>query len=440
MSKTNFVTVIGAGLAGSEAAFQIAERGINVHLYEMRPVKNTEAHHTSDFAELVCSNSLRANQVTNAAGLLKEEMRQFSSLIISEADRHAIPAGGALAVDRDKFSQGVTERIKNHPFIKIFSKEMVALPNGPTIIATGPLTSAPLAKEIATFTESDGLYFYDAAAPIIDKNSIDFDKVYLKSRYDNGEAAYLNCPMNEEEFNRFYDELIEAEVAPLKSFEKEKFFEGCMPVEVMAKRGRKTLLFGPLKPVGLEDPKTDKRPFAVVQLRQDNAAGSLYNLVGFQTHLKWGEQKRILQLIPGLEQAEIVRYGVMHRNTFIKSPDVLKATYQSKKRSDLFFAGQMTGVEGYVESAASGLIAGMNAAKLVLGEELVTFPLETTLGSMAYYITHADSNYFQPMNANFGLFPPLPEKIRDKKLRNEAYANRALESILNLKKILSIET
>lgn len=337
MVETSFVNVIGAGLAGSEAAFQIAERGIEVHLYEMRPVKNTEAHHTSDFAELVCSNSLRANQLTNAAGLLKEEMRQFNSLIISEADQNAIPAGGALAVDRDKFSQGVTERIKKHPLIKIFSEEIKTLPKGPTVVATGPLTSVALAKEIAEFTESDGLYFYDAAAPIIDKNSIDFDKVYLKSRYDNGEAAYLNCPMNEEEFNRFYDELIGAEVAPLKSFEKEKFFEGCMPVEVMAKRGRKTLLFGPLKPVGLEDPKTDKRPFAVVQLRQDNAAGSLYNLVGFQTHLKWGEQKRILQLIPGLEQAEIVRYGVMHRNTFIKSPDLLKATYQSKKNVQICF-------------------------------------------------------------------------------------------------------
>ncbi|MGX7419289.1 FADH(2)-oxidizing methylenetetrahydrofolate--tRNA-(uracil(54)-C(5))-methyltransferase TrmFO [Carnobacterium gallinarum] len=439
MENQQFVNVIGAGLAGSEAAFQIAERGVQVHLYEMRPVRNTEAHHSPNFAELVCTNSLRANQVTNAAGLLKEEMRQFHSLIIAEADATAIPAGGALAVDRESFSGNITKRLKNHPNITVYSEEVTSLPEGPTIIATGPLTSEALAKEISDFTESDGLYFYDAAAPIIDKNSIDMDKVYLKSRYDKGEAAYLNCPMNETEFNRFYDALVEAEVAPLKSFEKEKFFEGCMPIEVMAKRGRKTLLFGPMKPVGLEDPKTNRRPFAVVQLRQDDAAGSLYNLVGFQTHLKWGEQKRLLQLIPGLENAEIVRYGVMHRNTFMKSPDLLEATYQSKKRPDLFFAGQMTGVEGYVESAASGLLAGINAARLVKGEELLILSDETAMGSMAYYITHADARYFQPMNANFGLFPPLREPIRDKSLRNAEYAKRSLEVLSNLEKIHSIQ-
>ncbi|WP_413517367.1 FADH(2)-oxidizing methylenetetrahydrofolate--tRNA-(uracil(54)-C(5))-methyltransferase TrmFO [Carnobacterium maltaromaticum] len=439
MNNEQFINVIGAGLAGSEAAFQIAERGVKVHLYEMRPVKNTEAHHSPNFAELVCTNSLRANQLTNAAGLLKEEMRQFNSLIIAAADATAIPAGGALAVDRDTFSKKVTDCLKNHPNITVYSEEVTTLPKGPTIIATGPLTSEALAKEISAFTESEGLYFYDAAAPIVDKNTIDMDKVYLKSRYDKGEAAYLNCPMTETEFNQFYDALVEAEVAPLKSFEKEKFFEGCMPVEVMAQRGRKTLLFGPMKPVGLEDPKTDRRPYAVVQLRQDDAAGSLYNLVGFQTHLKWGEQKRILQMIPGLEQAEIVRYGVMHRNTFMKSPDLLEQTYQSKKRSDLFFAGQMTGVEGYVESAASGLLAGINAAKLVKGEELLVLPTETTMGSMAHYITHADARYFQPMNANFGLFPPLPERIRDKNLRNTAYAERSLEIVANLKKIRSIQ-
>lgn len=439
MNNEPFINVIGAGLAGSEAAFQIAERGIKVHLYEMRPVKNTEAHHSPNFAELVCSNSLRANQLTNAAGLLKEEMRQFNSLIIAAADATAIPAGGALAVDRDHFSEKVTNCLKNHPNITVYSEEVRTLPKGPTIIATGPLTSEALAKEISVFTESEGLYFYDAAAPIVDKNTIDMDKVYLKSRYDKGEAAYLNCPMSESEFNRFYDALVEAEVAPLKSFEKEKFFEGCMPVEVMAQRGRKTLLFGPMKPVGLENPKTNRRPYAVVQLRQDDAAGSLYNLVGFQTHLKWGEQKRILRMIPGLEKAEIVRYGVMHRNTFMKSPDLLEQTYQSKKRSDLFFAGQMTGVEGYIESAASGLLAGINAAKLVKGEELLILPAETTMGSMAHYITHADARYFQPMNANFGLFTPLPKKIRDKNLRNTAYAERSLETIANLKKILSIQ-
>lgn len=439
MENQQFVNVIGAGLAGSEAAFQIAERGVQVHLYEMRPVKNTPAHHSPNFAELVCTNSLRANQLTNAAGLLKEEMRRLNSLIIEEADATAIPAGGALAVDRESFSENITKRLKNHPNITVYSEEVTSLPAGPTIIATGPLTSDVLAKEIAAFTESDGLYFYDAAAPIIDKNTIDMEKVYLKSRYDKGEAAYLNCPMNEAEFNQFYDALVEAEVAPLKSFEKEKFFEGCMPVEVMAKRGRKTLLFGPMKPVGLEDPKTGRRPYAVVQLRQDDAAGSLYNLVGFQTHLKWGEQKKILQLIPGLENADIVRYGVMHRNTFMKSPELLEPTYQSKKRSDLFFAGQMTGVEGYVESAASGLLAGINAARLVKGEELLVLPAETTMGSMAYYITHADPRHFQPMNANFGLFPPLTKKIRDKAVRNTEYANRSLEVLSNLEKIHAIQ-
>lgn len=423
------VNVIGAGLAGSEAAWQLAKRGIQVRLYEMRPVKQTPAHHTEQFAELVCSNSLRANSLTNAVGVLKEEMRMLDSVIIRSADECAVPAGGALAVDRHEFAGRVTEKLKNHPNITVINEEVTEIPEGVTIIASGPLTSEKLSKRIMELIGEDYLYFYDAAAPIIEKSSIDMNKVYLKSRYDKGEAAYLNCPMTEEEFNRFYEALITAETAQLKDFEKEVYFEGCMPIEVMAKRGKKTMLFGPMKPVGLEDPRTGKRPFAVVQLRQDNAAGTLYNIVGFQTHLKWGAQKEVLQLIPGLEHAEIVRYGVMHRNTFINSPKSLMATYQLKKEGRIFFAGQMTGVEGYVESAASGLIAGINAARLVLGETPLEFPAETAIGSMAKYITSADSKHFQPMNANFGLFPELPTRIKGKKERYEQHAKRALDTI-----------
>lgn len=423
------VNVIGAGLAGSEAAWQIAQAGIQVHLYEMRPVKMTDAHHTEDFAELVCSNSLRGNSLANAVGVLKEEMRRLNSVVITSADETAVPAGGALAVDRHAFSGMVTKKVKEHPLVTVFSEEVTTITEGVTIVATGPLTSEPLAEAIKEFNGSNGFYFYDAAAPIIDKSTIDMDKVYLKSRYDKGEAAYLNCPMNKEEFEAFRDALLAAEVAPLKEFEQEKFFEGCMPIEVMAARGPKTMLFGPMKPVGLEDPKTGKRPYAVIQLRQDNAVASLYNIVGFQTHLKWGEQKRVFQMIPGLENAEIVRYGVMHRNSFMNSPELLEQTYQSKKRSDLFFAGQMTGVEGYVESAASGLLAGRNAVRLIKGEELITLPRETAMGSLAYYITHASGKNFQPMNVNFGLFPEMPERIKDKKTRYEAIANRALEAL-----------
>ena len=424
---TKKVTIIGAGLAGSEAAWQVANAGVPVDLYEMRPVKKTPAHQTENFAELVCSNSLRGNSLTNSVGVLKEEMRRLNSIIIGSADQTAVPAGGALAVDRDSFSETITEKIKSHPLITIKNEEITDIPEGIVIIATGPLTSESLSQKIQEFNGSEGFYFYDAAAPIIDKSTIDMDKVYLKSRYNKGEAAYLNCPMTEEEFNAFHEALVNAEVVPLRTFEKEKFFEGCMPIEVMAQRGIKTMLFGPMKPVGLEDPKTGKRPYAVIQLRQDNAAASLYNIVGFQTHLKWGEQKRVFRMIPGLENAEFVRYGVMHRNSFMNSPELLKPTYQSKKRDDLFFAGQMTGVEGYVESAASGLLAGINAARLAKGEEPIEFPRETTLGSMAYYITHAEGKHFQPMNANFGLFPELPERIRDKKERYEAIANRALD-------------
>ncbi|MCR8845439.1 FADH(2)-oxidizing methylenetetrahydrofolate--tRNA-(uracil(54)-C(5))-methyltransferase TrmFO [Paenibacillus sp. SC116] len=424
------VTVIGAGLAGSEAAWQIAQQGVPVTLYEMRPVRKTPAHHTDQFAELVCSNSLRANGLTNAVGVIKEEMRMMNSLVLKAADKHAVPAGGALAVDRDGFSGEITETLKNHPLIEVRNEEMESIPlDGITVIATGPLTSPALSQQIKDLMGEEYFYFYDAAAPIIDKDSIDMDKVYLASRYDKGEAAYLNCPMTEEEFNAFYEALITAEKAELKEFEKEIYFEGCMPIEVMMKRGKQTALFGPMKPVGLPDPKTGKIPFAVIQLRQDNAAGTLYNMVGFQTHLKWGEQKRVFRMIPGLENAEIIRYGVMHRNTFINSPKLLEPTYQFKGRPSLFFAGQMTGVEGYVESAASGMIAGLNAARFALGQECVTLPKESALGSMAHYITTADAKHFQPMNANFGLFPALETRIRNKKDKNDALAQRALESI-----------
>ena len=428
------VIVIGAGLAGSEAAWQLAKRGVNVDLYEMRPKKMTPAHKTQNFAELVCSNSLRANNITNAVGLLKEEMRRLDSLIIKCADATQVPAGGALAVDRDKFSEMITETIKNHPNINVIEEEITQIPKGdiPVVVATGPLTSDALSQDIRTYTKQEGLYFYDAAAPIIEKDSIDMNKVYLKSRYDKGEAAYLNCPMTKDEFFNFYNALITAEAAPLKEFEKEIYFEGCMPFEEMAKRGDKTLLFGPMKPVGLEDPKTDKRPYAVVQLRQDNSEGTLYNIVGFQTHLKWGEQKRIINLIPGLENANIVRYGVMHRNTYLNSPQLLEKTYKLKEEKNIYFAGQMTGVEGYVESAASGIVAALNALYNQEDKQII-FPTETMIGAMANYIVDNTSKNFQPMNANFGIIKPLPERIKDKKEKYERYANRSLEILENFK-------
>jgi methylenetetrahydrofolate--tRNA-(uracil-5-)-methyltransferase len=429
VNSSDKVTVIGAGLAGSEAAWQIAQRGVPVVLYEMRPVKMTPAHHTDKFAELVCTNSLRSNSLTNAVGVIKEEMRILDSLIIGSADRHAVPAGGALAVDREGFSGAVTSALRNHPLIEVRNEEVTDLPEGITVVATGPLTSPALSDKLRELTGEQYLYFYDAAAPIIEKDSIDMDKVFLASRYDKGDAAYLNCPMDEEQFERFYEALVTAETAQLKDFEKEIYFEGCMPIEVMAKRGKQTLLFGPMKPVGLKDPRTGKIPHAVVQLRQDNAAGTLYNMVGFQTHLKWGEQKRVFSLIPGLERAEIVRYGVMHRNTFINSPLLLEPTYQLKARPSLFFAGQMTGVEGYVESAAAGLVAGINAARLARGLQPLVPPRESALGSMAHYITTASPDNFQPMNANFGLFPPLEVRIRDKQRRYEMLAERALEAV-----------
>lgn len=430
------VIIVGAGMAGSEAAWQVAQRGIKVDLYEMRPEKSTPAHKTEKFAELVCSNSLRGAGLENAVGLLKEEMRQLNSIIMESADINRVPAGGALAVDREGFSQYITDKVKNHPNVTVINKEIETIPqedDAITIIASGPLTSEVLAKSIGELTGQDYFYFYDAAAPLISKESIDMSKAYRASRYGKGTADYINCPMDKEEYEKFWQELTTAELAPIKEFEKAKFFEGCMPVEEMARRGIDTLLYGPLKPVGLEDPKTGKRPYAVVQLRQDNAADSLYNIVGFQTHLKWPEQKRVFGLIPGLENAEFVRYGVMHRNTFINSPELLLPTLQYKDRDDLLFAGQMTGVEGYIESAASGLVAGVNAAYLAKGENPVIFPEQTAHGSMCKYITSAVAKHFQPMNANFGLMPPLEERIRDKKLKKQKIAERALEFLAKFK-------
>ncbi len=424
------VTVIGAGLAGCEATWQLIKRNIPVRLVEMRPKKESPAFHTDRFAELVCSNSLRSNAMNNAVGILKEELRQMDSLIMKSADMHAVPAGSALAVDRETFSQYITDTIKNHPLVEVVNEEMTSLPEGPCIIATGPLTSDTLAKAIHDFTAEDTFHFYDAAAPIIEKDSIDFSKAYYKSRYDKGEASYINCPMNADEFEVFYDALIHAECVNLHDFEKETYFEGCMPIEEMARRGKKTMLFGPLKPVGLEKDK-DSHPVAVVQLRQDNVAASMYNIVGFQTHLTWPEQRRVFALIPGLENLKITRYGVMHRNSYLSSPVVLKETYQSKKRDDLFFAGQLTGVEGYVESCASGLIAGINMALYMQGKEPICFGNTCVMGSQAYYITHCDAKHFQPMNANFGIMH-LNEKCK-KHERKEKFASQALARIAQIK-------
>ncbi len=424
------VTVIGAGLAGCEATWQLIKRNIPVRLVEMRPKKESPAFHTDRFAELVCSNSLRSNAMNNAVGILKEELRQMDSLIMKSADMHAVPAGSALAVDRETFSQYITDTIKNHLLVEVVNEEMTSLPEGPCIIATGPLTSDTLAKAIHDFTAEDTFHFYDAAAPIIEKDSIDFSKAYYKSRYDKGEASYINCPMNADEFEVFYDALIHAECVNLHDFEKETYFEGCMPIEEMARRGKKTMLFGPLKPVGLEKDK-DSHPVAVVQLRQDNVAASMYNIVGFQTHLTWPEQRRVFALIPGLENLKITRYGVMHRNSYLSSPVVLKETYQSKKRDDLFFAGQLTGVEGYVESCASGLIAGINMALYMQGKEPICFGNTCVMGSQAYYITHCDAKHFQPMNANFGIMH-LNEKCK-KHERKEKFASQALARIAQIK-------
>lgn len=423
------VIVIGAGLAGSEACWQLVNRGIKVKLYEMRPKKMTPAHQSDGFAELVCSNSLRSNSLNNAVGIMKKELRILNSLVMKSADKHQVPAGSALAVDRQGFSKYITDELRNHPLVEVIEDELTTIPEGNVIVATGPLTSDELSKDIQKLFDEEQLYFYDAAAPIVEKDSIDFSKAYFKSRYDKGDADYINCPMSKEEFEKFYDALIHAEVVKPKEFE-EQYFEGCMPFEEMARRGEKTLLFGPMKPVGLE--KDDEhRPYAVVQLRQDDAAATLYNIVGFQTHLKWGEQKRILSMIPGLENVNIVRYGVMHRNTYLCAPRCLKSTYQSNKRDNLFFAGQMCGVEGYVESCASGCLAGINMARLLNNEELIELPPTTAIGAQAYYITHTNPKYFQPMNANFGIMQ-LEGKVK-KKERKEAFAKQAIEVMKEIK-------
>lgn len=424
MNQNQTVHVIGAGLAGVEAAYQVAKNGINVKLYEMRPVKMTPAHHTGNFAELVCSNSLRGDNFNNAVGVLKNEMEKLDSVIIKFARENSVPAGGALAVDREAFSKAVTYFISNHPLIEVIHEEVTTLPEGPTIIASGPLTSDALSNEIKDLLGEEYFYFFDAAAPIIEKDSVNFDIAYYKSRYDKGENEYINCPMTEDEFNLFYDELMKAEVVKPKDFE-EKFFEGCMPFEEMARRGKQTLLFGPMKPVGLSKPD-GTRPYAVVQLRQDNVQASLYNIVGFQTHLTWPEQKRIIHLIPGLENATFVRYGVMHRNSFICSPKYLNQDYSLKNHEGLYIAGQITGVEGYVESAQSGMIAGMNMVRYLNKQEPIIFPRETVMGALSYYITHCEAEHFQPMKANFGILPDLEMRVK-KKLRKEAYANRAVE-------------
>ena len=421
------VTVVGAGLAGSEAAWQLAVRGVQVRLFEMRPQKKSPAHHTDFFAELVCSNSLRGNSLENAVGLLKEEMRRLGSIIIECADRTSVPAGGALAVDRAEFARLVTSMVSQHPNIELIREEVTEIITGnPVVIATGPLTSEAMATAIKGLTGREYFYFYDAAAPIVSCESLNHDKVFRASRYDKGEAAYLNCPMNKEEYEKFYLALVKAERVSLREFEKEIFFEGCMPVEELASRGFQTLLFGPLKPVGLTDPRTGQRPYAVVQLRQDNTDGTLFNIVGFQTHLKFEDQKRVFRMIPGLENAEFARFGVMHRNTFINSPELLKPTLQLKNDDNLFFAGQITGVEGYVESAAMGLVAGINAARRFLAKEPVVFPADTAHGALCKYITTADPKHFQPMNVNFGLLPPLDERIKDKKLKYRTLSERAL--------------
>lgn len=441
------IHVIGAGLAGCEAAWQIAQRGGRVTLYEMKPAKRSPAHHLDTYAELVCSNSLRSNQLENAVGLLKEELRRMGSLIMQCADENAVPAGGALAVDRLGFSQSITDKIKDHPNIEIIDQEVTAIdPGQTTIIATGPLTSEALSEEIARIIGEDYLSFFDAAAPIVKAETIDMEKAFQASRYSKGADDYINCPMNRQEYLAFWEALVKAETADLKDFEKKLIFEGCMPIELMAERGIDTLRYGPMKPVGLTNPHTGTEPYAAVQLRKDNREGTLYNIVGFQTHLKWGEQKRVFSMIPGLEEAEFVRYGVMHRNTFINSPKLLTPVYRLRKRDNLYFAGQITGVEGYVESTASGLVAGMNAYRAITGLEELVFPNSTAIGALAYYVSTSSMGRFEPMNINYGIMETGTgefQRVQGKRSRALAHqnkrekyiwiANRALEKIEGLK-------
>jgi len=439
------ITIVGGGLAGSEAAWQAASRGVRVVLHEMRPVKPTAVHKTDGLAELVCSNSFRGDKLDNAVGLLKEEMRRLGSLVMRAADDARVPAGAALAVDRDLFSSRVTEAIASHPLISIRREEITTIPSGadgPVILATGPLTSDALSAEIAALVGSTHLYFYDAISPIVSGESIDRSKVFRASRWgrslgvrpvacgvDDGEGDYLNCPFTKDEYERFYEALMSAEKAGVHEFDQPKFFEGCLPIEVMAARGVDTLRFGPMKPVGLPDPRTGRDAYAIVQLRQDNIAGDHFSLVGFQTQMKWGEQARVLKMIPGLETAEFVRFGMIHRNTYVNAPSVLRETWQTRMRDDLFFAGQMSGVEGYVESAASGLIAGRNAAALLLGEAPSTPPRTTAIGALAYYASHADPKHYVPSNIAFGLIPPLEQRVKSKKDRNVAISERALKDL-----------
>lgn len=437
----NIINIYGAGLAGCEAAWQAARHGVKVRLYEMKPLKHSPAHHADTFAELVCSNSLRSGEITNASGLLKEELFRLGSIIMESAKKNSVSAGGAIAVDRTLFSEYITSRIKSNPMIEVIEAEMTDIPADEiTVVATGPLTSDLLAHRIAELIGGNSLYFYDAAAPIVSFESVDMNKAFFASRYDKGTPDYINCPFTKEEYERFYNALVTAEEAELHDFEKGdrlKVFEGCMPVEVMAKRGVDTLRFGPMKPVGLRNPQTGEEYYAVVQLRRENESGTMFNLVGFQTHLTWGEQKRVFRMIPGLENAEFLRYGVMHRNTFLRSPDLLDADYSMRKNGNIFFAGQMTGVEGYIESAASGFVAGTNAALRAKGEARFVFPADTMMGAMAQYISSGVSETFQPMNANFGIMPALGFKVKGgKRYRNQAYAERALDAVGDIEKKL----
>ena len=431
------VTVIGAGLAGCEAAWQLAQRGIFVRLCEMKPHKMTPAHHSPGFAELVCSNSLRSDQLENAVGLLKEELRRCGSLILRCADQTRVEAGGALAVDREGFSAAVTAAVRNHPNITIAQGEAAAIPDGEVVVASGPLTSDALSQAIAgLFPENRRLNFFDAAAPIVTFDSIDMDHAWFASRYDRGTADYINCALSEEEYLSFWRELCAAQEAEVHGFEDKNVFEGCMPVEVMARRGVQTLAFGPLKPKGLPDPKTGREPYAVVQLRRDNAQGTLYNLVGFQTHLKWGEQKRVFSMIPALKNAEYVRYGVMHRNTYLDSPRLLDRYYRVRGKEQIAFAGQITGVEGYVESTASGFLAGVELARRLLGQEPLDFPRETAIGALARYVSNESVTDFQPMNINFGIMPPLDHRVKGKRNKNAQLSSRSLELVDKLRERL----